>query len=308
MTKENVKETRIWNALNILAILVTAFVALYAGFYVPSAFTEKELQSSPPVTAEVTDVLSPLGDRMKLSLTIDNVSISNLYMSINQITNTGVVPIVPADYYENLAINVNPPWKILTVLNPSANDHHVWKKVNDQQFKVSPELLNPGDTIFCVLVAENTQYEHPTLQQQLNPNPYWSAHILNLRSITVQKKPEAAIAEDPIKLPVTVVLYGSTLIGTVLLIIFFMTIYINLLNDLGYIGGTRWKTFGSVLIVSMISLTASEAMTTYLFPNSYSRLTSGVSHWLNMPWIVLNFVLLVWLTWKAWKGRARAVC
>jgi hypothetical protein len=146
-------------------------------------------------------------------------------MSINRITNTGYVPIIPSDYYENLAINVSPPWKILTVINPSGTvinpsgqEHYVWKKVNDQQFQVSPELLNPGDTIICILVGENTQYEHPALKQQLNPNPYWSAHILNLRSITVQKNPETEIKEDPIKLPFTVVLYGSTLIGTVLAI------------------------------------------------------------------------------------------
>jgi hypothetical protein len=64
--------------------------------------------------------------------------------------------------------------------------------------------------------------------------------------------------------------------------------------------------YSSILIVTLISLTSAEAMTTYLFPNSYPRLTAGIDNWLNMPWIVLNFVLLVWLTGKAWKGRARS--
>jgi hypothetical protein len=110
-------ETRIWQALNILAILVSACGALYAGLYVPSAFTEKQVQSSLPVTAEVAGGLSALGNRIKLSILIDNQPVQNLVLSSSSIVNTGSVPIIPSDFYVNLSINVDKQWKILAVIN-----------------------------------------------------------------------------------------------------------------------------------------------------------------------------------------------
>jgi hypothetical protein len=148
-------ETRIWQASNILAILVSAFGTLYAGFYVPSAFTEKQLQSSLPVSSEVTGGLSALGDRIKLSMLIDNVPVRNLVLSLASVTNTGNVAILPSDFYGNLSINVDKQWKILTVINSTGKDRPVWEKVNDQQFEASPELLNPGDQIIVSLFITN---------------------------------------------------------------------------------------------------------------------------------------------------------
>jgi hypothetical protein len=81
-------ETRIWKALNICAILVSAFVTLYAGFFVPSAFTEKQLQSKLHVTAEITAGISELRLRDRINLSVDNVPVTNLVVSIISITNT----------------------------------------------------------------------------------------------------------------------------------------------------------------------------------------------------------------------------
>jgi hypothetical protein len=148
------------------------------------------------------------------------------------------------------------------------------------------------------------QYEHLTLQKTVQLQPFWAAHILNLRSITAQKNVFSEITQDPlIKFPFVVALYGTALILTIFGTIFLMIIYINLLYYLGYIRSGRWQSVGAIIGVSAISLTSSEAMTTYLFPSIVVRLT-GISNWLNMPWIVLNLVVLVWLSWKAWKARA----
>lgn len=83
-----------------------------------------------------------------------------------------------------------------------------------------------------------------------------------------------------------------------------MSIYINLLYDLDYLKGRRWRFVGAIIGVGLLSLTSSEAMTTYLLPNFWVRLTGGISNWENLPWIVLNLVMLVWLSWKARNARA----
>ena len=296
------RERRIWHALDIFAILVSAFVTLYAGFFVPNAFTEKQLQSSLPVTTEITAEISELwglGDRIKLSMIVDQLPVKNLVVSIISVKNTGSIAIVPSDFFTPLSINVDKQWKIFLLVSKSTGGGQ-WKMVNDQQVEMSPELLNPGDTIFVVLFLTNTQYEHLTLEQTEQLRPLWSAHILNLKSITTQTNP----LKEPQFFPFILLLGGPTLLVTLLGAIFFMTIYVNLLYDLDYIRGIRWQSVGAIVGVGIISVISSEAMATYLFPNIYVFLTGGISTWLNMPWIVLNLVLLVWLSWKAWKARA----
>src|SRR5208283_384539 len=155
-------ETRIWQALHVLAILVTAFVTLYGAFYVPSAFTEKRLQRSLFFAGDVTSALSALGDRIKLSILIDNTPVNNLVLLIGSISNTGSVAIIPSDFYENLSINVDKEWKILLAKNSTGKEHPVWKKVNDQKFEASPELLNPGDSITVNVYATPNPRPNPT--------------------------------------------------------------------------------------------------------------------------------------------------
>src|ERR1700730_18077611 len=232
-------ETRIWQALNIFAILISALGTLYAGLYVPSAFTEKQLQSSLPFTTAVAGALSPLGDRIQLSLMIGNQPVkNNLVVSTISIRNTGSVAIIPSDHYTNLAINVAKQWTILSVVNGTAAERPVWKKVTDQQFESSPELLNPGDVITAVLFVTNTEHERLTQEQVTQLKPTWSAHILNLKSINETTNPFSDITTYPfIKLPFIVVLYGSGLIVTLFGTIFLMSIYINLLYDLDYLKG-----------------------------------------------------------------------
>jgi hypothetical protein len=275
---------------------------------VPNVFTEKQLQSTLPTTVAVAGALSPLGDRDKiqLSLMIGNQPVkNNLVVSTIGIRNTGSVAIIPSDYYTNLSINVDKRWQTLAVINATGAERPVWKKITDQQFEASPELLNPGDAITVILYVTNTEHERLSQEQLAQLKPMWSAHILNLKSISEAINPLDEITRDPfIKVPLVIVLYGSGLIGTLFGTIFFIIIYINLLYDLSYLKGSRWQIVGAIIGVGILSLTSSEAMMTYLFPNIWVRLTGGISNWMNMPWIVLNLVMLVWLSWKAWKARA----
>jgi hypothetical protein len=299
-------ESRIWQALQVFAILVTAFVTLYAAFHVPGPFTEKHLQSTVPISTDVVTTSDEFGDRMKISIIVDNTPVKNLVLSIASVTNTGYVPIIPSDFYEKLSINVGKEWNILLVKNSGGKSKPIWTKVNNQKFEASPELLNPKDSITILLYATNIQLGHLTYEQSESLKPFWSAHILNLQSITQQPNVFAEANADPmIKIiPVIVELYGAALVETLAGTIFFMVIYLRLLYELDVIGNASWQSVVAIIIVMMISLTSSEAMTTYLFPSVLTKL-QGVNHWFNMPFIVLNLVALVWLIWKTREARGR---
>src|ERR1700719_3173444 len=97
---------------------------------------------------------------------------NNLVVSTISIINTGSVAIIPSDYYTNLSINVDKQWKILSVINATlGRTGPVWKKVTDQQFEASPELLNPGDTITVFLYVTNTEHERLAQQQIIQLKP-----------------------------------------------------------------------------------------------------------------------------------------
>ena len=297
-------ESRIWQALNILAILVNAF-PLYAALNRPSKISETRLRSGLSITSDVTSSLSGLGNIATVSIVIDKTPIKNLVLSVDSIKNVGSRAIIPSDFYEPLSINVPKPWKILLVKNTGGEKFPVWKKINDQRFQASPKLLNPGDSITISLYATNTENDHLTVMQAFQLKPTWKAHILNLQAITEQPNPLTVTAGDPfLKFePFIVYLYGTPFITTIGGSILFMIVYIHLLYYLKIITVARWQSIAAIVGVGILSLASSEAISTYLFPTVLIRMF-GVNNLINMPWIVINFVLLAWLFAKAYvRGR-----
>jgi hypothetical protein len=297
-------ETRSWQAATIVALLLAALVPLYVALYVPSPVRETQLESSVPFVTSVTKSLSELGGRAQVSIVVDNEPLKNLVLASLTVTNKGSVAIVPADFYEKLAINVSDQWKILLVRNSNGTTTPMWTRVNDQKFEASPELLNPGDQISIDAYATNTKLSELSFSQVYDLKPSWSAHILNLKSITEQKNSILESAHDPLY-TVTPIVYlsGSALATTLLGATLFMAVYIRLLYHLDFITSSRLGSIAAIIGVGALSLASSEAMATYLFPNFFYQMF-GINHWLNMPLIILNFISLVVLSWKA---RARGV-
>jgi hypothetical protein len=234
---------------------------------------------------------------------IDENPVKNLFLSTIGLKNIGSVAIIPSDFYEPLSINVDGSWKILLVKDDLREEHPIWKRVNDHKFEAVPELLNPDDAISVSVYTTNTQNDHPQLAQL---KPWWSTHILNLKSITVKNNQlnfSDELAQNPVNklVPIVVFLYGPGLLSTSIGTIFFMVIYMRLLYQLKIITRARWSSIAAIVGVSIISVTSSESMTTYFFPDIFTRLT-GVYNWLNMPWIILNLVVLMWLSWKALRA------
>lgn len=292
-------EARFWQAANVAALLLAALVPLYIATFAPNPIRETRLEGGLSITSNVTSSLSDLGERAQVSIAIDDQPVKNLVLSIVDIKNTGSTPIVPTDFFEKLAVNVNKDWKILLVKNIDGSNMPAWAKVNDQKFEATPTLLNPGDEIKIDLYATNIQVDKPSFAEVSALKPTWSAHILNLKSIAQQQNPFLNASRDPLVgiVPFIVLLQGSGLAATLSGAVFFTAIYLHLLFRLNVIGAGRLRAMLAIVGVAALSLTSSEAMATYLFPNILNRI-SGIDPWLNMPWIILNFIVLVVLSWK----------
>jgi hypothetical protein len=289
-------ETRAWNALNIVAILMSALVPLYVSLYTPNTFTQKRLQSFSPVTSDVTGAFAAfreLGNDIHISVTNNDFPIDNLAVSVVGIKNTGSVAIIPSDFYENLSINVDGPWRILAVKTTASPEPFIWTKITNQRFEMPAQLLNPGDELQASVYATNTRY---TQSPHSELTPYWSAHVLNMQTITKGNINKVV----PIAGLLMVYLYGWSLIATLGGTIFLLIIYLNLLYRLEFIQSHRWSSVGAIIVSGIISLSSSEAMATYLVPNALYSAT-GVSNLYNLPPILINIVALGWLSFKAWR-------
>jgi H+/Cl- antiporter ClcA len=84
-------------------------------------------------------------------------------------------------------------------------------------------------------------------------------------------------------------------------------VYLYLLYELDYLKQGTWHSVAAILGITFVSLAASEAMATYFFPEAYRYYVGDIDRhsefWANMPWILLNLALLLWLSWKARQAR-----
>jgi hypothetical protein len=209
---------------------------------------------------------------------------------------------VPSDFYERLAINVQKPWEILLVEAHDPPVSSVWHRVNDQKFEADPMLINPADTLRVSVYLTNMDVDRPT-QDQINASlPTWSTHIMNLRSITVNKN---ILSEEAQRMwGVTITLYGWSLVITLVLSILFMAEYAHLLYETRIKSSKQWVVVVWLVVVGFLSVAASESIATYVAPTLMLRLT-GISALINVPFIAANLFMLVYLWWEAYLARTK---
>ena len=292
-------ESRVWKILNLLAILLTVVVPAYVAWYGPSTATEKRLEWDKPFAVDFATGLKPLGDRLLLSISVDSEKIKNIASSTMTLTNTGTVAVTPHDIYDNISINATKPWKILSIVANDAPVSSDWHRVNDQKFEAKKLLLNPGDSIKVNVYLTNTEIDQPSQEQTNNIGLSWSARILNLKVIDMRS--DFPHIEAGSMWFAHIELYGWGLVVTLALSILFMTNYMYLMYD--YIFHSKQKWLGIICIVSVgfLSVAASESISTYLFPSLYIKIV-GASNWMNIPWIIVNFVGLAYLWWKSYNS------
>ncbi len=281
--------------------LFVAVISIFPGPY--TAYSDYASGPSPPKTVEVSvvgpadplDDLSNLGKGLSLDLLIGKRTINNIQIFQASLKNVGKSPIVPADYYKNLSLNVTSPWQILAVSNyyPGTNQFISlnWRKVSDSEFDADPTLLNPGDEVYVIVYVTNPQFLTGASNQTSTPTLAWSGRIVNLRQFSPEASPIDKEMQRIQEFPISVDVSGYGVPLTIILYLFFQIIYAFLFYRAGYMESWGWKLTSLVIAGSFLSLSASEAIQTYIFGSIMTDWT-GVPFWYNAPWIILNLLFI----------------
>jgi hypothetical protein len=301
---------RLWQILLILATLLTAFVPAYVAYDLHGKGTvpEKRVELTQYQTIDPLRDLSALGKKVTLSLRVENLAIDNLAIVKALLHNAGRTPILPSEYHENISVNVQKPWKILTVEDDKWGIEFKWKRISDIRFEAEPALLNPGDLVSTTIYVTNTQFKKtPIPDEQSKVNVEWKARIVNLRTFTTPPRSFDLSEKEWERRHwgIYVELGGWSLPFTIVTAMLFQTLYLHFLFQVGFLRGKRLPTILLVLGASFLSFAAAESMATYLFGNSLTRIT-GVPHWMNAPWIIVHAVVLI-ILYRKWKSRQTKV-
>jgi hypothetical protein len=168
--------------------LITAAAPIYVAYdiYDRGPAPEKRLELKHWFVTNPTKNLSSLANKAHLILTVEDKTVGNLVIAHDLLRNTGRVPVLPSDYFQNLTVSVSPPWYIVAVESSKDGLGNVplrWKRNSDTQFEAEPSLLNPGDSVSTVVYLTNTNVAK-TLSIGPDPTTLWDARITNLRMIS----------------------------------------------------------------------------------------------------------------------------
>ena len=233
-------------------------------------------------------------------LTVEGQPFKNLFITTAYFRNVGKSPIVAADYAEKLSASVSSPWKLVAVSNnkllAGTAVPLIWKKASDTKFEAEPALLNPGDQVAAVAYTTNPTAE-PFKEsiEQPQSKVRWDAHIVNLRSFEEPPSPIDLAAAN--RAGVVVELAGWGLLFTIVCALIFEAIYLHLLFVARLVTGPEWRSVGLILLATLISFSAAESTSTYLF-GSVSTAITGVNHALNAPFIIVHLIALIGLALK----------
>ncbi|MBS0965971.1 hypothetical protein JK165_07705 [Acetobacter okinawensis] len=266
----------------------------------PIAISEEDIAPTDPF--ELT--------RLKLKLLPENLRVPEQDFKILRIaqtnfSNIGKNPIVPSDIYEPLTVTVSEPWKIADVKNTNiSNDLNIkWNKISDLSYSATPFLMNPNDNVFTQIVLIAPQnFEEGKVPK---PSIKWTARIKGLSGFTPKSE-----HNDLLELMqkenwgIQVHLYGS---GTVVCIL-----YIVLVSLFCFYISEKYKIFQSVerfkfLIYSFFSIIitcGAEATATLSIKNPYYLIIPAPKY-LNVPFIIFNFIIMFSISYRAMKISKR---
>jgi hypothetical protein len=242
-------------------------------------------------------------DTISLCIKANDVQQSNIEIEQATLVNKSASPITPTDYFEKLSLNVAPPFRILSVVNHSLESSAwiplTWHKVDDRKFEADSALLNPGDSVWVNVYLTKVDLAPGDTWTTTDSNPsklQWNGRITNLREFTPELSVFDKEAESQKLFPVFVFLSGGALIFTILSFFVTFSTYLLLLSKYRPLLSNLSFSVPAILVASFLSLSASEAAATYLF-GSLMTDSTGVSNWLNAPWLLLNAVALIALAW-----------
>lgn len=295
-----------WKVIGIIVTLATAATPLYVAYDLWGRGTtpEKQVDLSQFDGINPLRDLSPLGGRASLKFHIDNQTTSSLIISQAYLKNVGKSPIIPADYIEPLTVSVKSPWKIVAVANSADFSSFVqlhWTRVDETKFKAEPSLLNPGDQVATYVYVTNSQTS--STKDELTsekPEVEWNARIVNLKAFNTPSNFFDQVTHD--HWGINIELYGWSLLFTLGFTLLFQALYLHLLIQNKLLNDWSEISILITLSTTLMSLTASESIATYLFGNTLTKI-SGVNHWLNLPPIILHVFFVGYLYLRVHKSE-----
>jgi hypothetical protein len=295
-------EATFWKVVELLAALLIGAAPVYVAYdiYNPSSNNpEKHLDMiSGPEIDPLAD-LAALRRRAAISVTVGDETFNNLVIWDTLFMNVGDVPILPSDYYKNLKVTVNKPWKIVAVDNQVRYFKGIpisWKRIDERTFEAEPALLNPHDRLTARVYLTNTQFVGGHAKEDMEkPNVEWSARITNLHGFT---KPTSRLDDPKLNMwGMVVSMHGWAVPFSGVSAILFQALYLHLLAKLYYLREWGWQSLGMILITGVVSVAGAESIATYLFGNQLTFII-GVKNWYNAPPIIIHALLLAFLWWK----------
>lgn len=285
---------------SIIVAIITVSVPVYVSYDLLQRgnIPEKKVSYEQIGGIDLLRDLSPLSENVTLSINIGGKSINNLVVYKSYFKNIGKNPILPSDFYKPLSVKVDDPWRIVAVVNDSF-DAYVkpkWVRVSDNEYRAEPTLLNPEDKIAVSVYVTNKNVLNYSEKKSYNDNLLrWNARIINLPAFD---KKMSSFDEMMEKMwGISVNLYGWKFVFVILCtpILFFSYIYYA--RKTSFLVDLSLKSTVFIVAMGVLSFAATESVSTYLFGDFMTDL-AGVSHWYNLPPIILHTVYVVFLLYR----------
>lgn len=273
------KDTWLLAAVTLIAVLPSFWLMWH--LYNQGSQPPKHISVwSYPATNPLSDVESFARHTVTLRPEYHGHKLRNLMELSAMLQNTGQSPILPSDYTEPLSVTVSSPWSILNVANAIPGmagwPAFQWSRVSDNKFVAQPALLNPGDLVDLKVFVTD-----PTAIDGVKPPPpklTWSARIINLSEFTHPESPFNRIRRESSLFGVSVYIPGNGVLFILGQFAVYLGLWLVLFQRAGlFMPWTRWSV-GLPILVALLSLASSEAMSTYIIGGPLTDLT-GIPFW-----------------------------
>lgn len=254
------------------ALLVAAIPAIIAAYATISVYErgpipEKRLELQIIGPFDPLSDLADLGDRVSLTVSVDNKSYNNISAWTFHIQNAGGVPILPSDMYESFTVSVPAPWSIISVdaAYPGVNQVQVkWTRRDERTFVAEPLLLNPGDRFYYRVYVTDPQYQRENARDsRVLREPTVTARIANMRGFA-----KAITPLDRYRLPqglVVIYLDGWAVPFALLAACLLLSWYLVMLRRTRFLRATRNQALLLTVGAALLAFSVAEVFAYYVF-------------------------------------------
>jgi len=277
-----------WKIIGIVVSIVAIIVPSYVAYdiYQKESISSHELEIEELFRSNPTSFLSDLDGKFKL--TADGKIIDNLSIIYFGLRNSGNKPILPKQYFENLTVSVGKKWKIVGVSNESSSPKGLtitWKQTESGGYSAEPLLINPEDGFtIAVYVVGDPQIKKTDEKIAID----WTARIENLSRISTR---EAETIKFKLS-GIVVLLSGWALPFTVVSFIFMLGLVLILSRKAGVISNISAMNIVLIVFYATLAISACEVLAYYI----YEPINVGGAAWINWSILVIQSMVLVWLS------------